>query len=285
MISRFSMRKNLNLSVISRATSKPLCTEAIAEGSNAKRRHLKVKANRPIIQKQRASNALLDNNALEAKLNWRIMGATILHRYPVITKDPEDWEVKFWDLQEKINDKQREWFFEQVGGTDAQLITENNPTYDEILESMPFKPAPRFTEADENNDRKSTERRLQDSLFLIVKRNREDNHWQFPQGRVLDAETLRDTTERVIDRAVGKINRWFVSNAPVGHYQYEYPVDLQQQRQSFGAKVFFYRCQMIKGNVKLQTKLYKDYAWIARDEAGEYFDPETANLLEHVLPS
>lgn len=60
---------------------------------------------------------------------------------------------------------------------------------------------------------------------------------------------------------------------------------MQEQRQSYGAKVFYYRCQFIKGSVRLQTKLYKDYAWIARDEVHEYFDADTAYLLEHVLPS
>lgn len=276
MFSRLFQHKKLNLSAPSQIGRKSLSTEPVRRG--------KVKANRPIIQKQRAVNEHLDKCASEAKLDWRIMGATILHRYPVISKDPDEWETKFWDLQDKINDKQREWFFEQVKGTDAQLITEDNPTYDEIIDSMPFKPASRITEADEKNDRHSTERRMQDSLFLVVKRNRDDHHWQFPQGKVLAEENLRQTTERVIDRAVGKINRWFISNSPVGHYQYEYPAALQQQRQNFGAKIFFYRCQLIKGNVKLQTKLYRDFAWVARDEIGEYLDPDTANLVQHVLP-
>lgn len=91
-----------------------------------------------------------------------------------------------------------------MGNTDAQIITENNPTYEEIIESMPFTPASRITEADEKNDRRSMDRRLQDSLFLVVKRNREDFHWQFPQGKVQVEETLRSASERVIDRAAGK---------------------------------------------------------------------------------
>lgn len=78
---------------------------------------------------------------------------------------------------------------------------------------MPFQPAPRVTEAgtrpsvsyfwmrssnithvsftDHANDRKSLERKLDQSLYLIVKRNREDNAWQFPQGKVLINESLR----------------------------------------------------------------------------------------------
>lgn len=68
----------------------------------------------------------------------------------------------------------------------------------------------------------------------------------------------------MLDRAVGKTSRYFISNAPIGHYQYRYPDALQTQRGNFGAKVFFYRAQLLAGSIKLETKLYTDYAWIAR---------------------
>merc|ERR1719223_1228226 len=108
----------------------------------------------------------------------------------------------------------------------------SNPTYDEIVESLPFTPAPRITEADETNNRRSMDRRLDDSLFFIVKRNRGENEWQFPQGKIKieEDEAFRIASERVIDRAVGKIDRWFIANRPCGHYCYEYPADLQVKR-------------------------------------------------------
>ena len=95
---------------------------------------------------------------------------------------------------------------------------------------------------------------------------------------------MRMVAERVIDRAVGKTRRWFVSNAPIGHYCYAYPKEMQEQRKQYGAQVFFYRCQLIEGGVKLETKLYKDYAWISRDEVGEYFDKDAAEFMEALLP-
>ncbi len=120
--------------------------------------------------------------------------------------------------------------------------------------------------SDEANDRHSLERSLQDSLFLIVKRNRNDHSWQFPQGRLLDTESnLRECGERVGDRAVGAaVRRWVVGNGPIGHYCYAYPPAMQQQRQQYGAKVYFMRAQLIAGAVKLETRLYKDFAWISR---------------------
>ena len=41
------------------------------------------------------------------------------------------------------------------------------------------------------------ERRLPESMYLVVKRNREDQPWQFPQGRLLDSESsLRAVSTR-----------------------------------------------------------------------------------------
>lgn len=72
------------------------------------------------------------------------------------------------------------------------------------------------------------------------------------------------SAERVVDRATGQLERQFYGNAPCGHYCYAYPAEVQAARGSFGAKVFYHRAQLTGGNIKLQTKLYTDYAWIAR---------------------
>lgn len=50
---------------------------------------------------------------------------------------------------------------------------------------------------DLTNNRKTTDRKLDKSLYLIVRRNRLDNPWQFPQGKLLEEETLRKVITRV----------------------------------------------------------------------------------------
>ncbi|RYH13755.1 hypothetical protein EON65_34875 [archaeon] len=68
----------------------------------------------------------------------------------------------------------------------------------------------------------------------------------------------------MLERAIGKVDAYFISNAPAGHFCYEYPAALKEQRKNFGAQVFFYRAQYLGGKMKFETRLYKDYAWIAR---------------------
>lgn len=249
------------------------------------RKHPHIRDNRPIIQKQRRINEEHEQIAQGMGLPWRIVGASILHRYPTLSPDIPKWEADFVDMRNKIDNKNRQAFKDKTKGTDLDIIPDENPSFDEIVATLPFKPASRITPADEADDRRSMDRKMAQSLYLVVKRNRENNMWQFPQGKWLENETLRETAERINNRSVGNLNRWFISNAPMGHYCYAYPKELQQQRKQYGAKVFFYRSQYLDGDIKLETRLYTDYAWIARSEVGEYFDPDMAEYLDALLPN
>lgn len=80
------------------------------------------------------------------------------------------------------------------------------------------------------------------------------------------------------------MRRWFPSNSPIGYFCYAYPKEMQKQRQQYGAKVFFYRAQLIEGSMKLETRLYTDMAWIARSEVGEYFNEDMAEYMTELLP-
>lgn len=269
--------------MISTAISIPEKISQVLKRQLSTRKVIKLGADRPIIQKLRARNLMLEEQAKAMGLEWRIVASSILHRYPVITPDTEEWEKAMWEVQHKIDLKKREWFMSQTAGTDNQLLSEDIPEPEDIAASMPFKPASRITEADLSNDHRSLNRKLPRSLFLMVKRNRNNHSWQFPQGQLRGEENLRQSAERIIDRAVGKIRRYFISNAPVGHLCYAYPEELQKQRNQFGAKVFFYRTQLIEGSIKLETRLYTDYAWLAREEVSQYVDADTSEFLEAIV--
>eukprot|EP00605_Chrysophyceae_sp_TOSAG23-4_P002349 GSChrysophyteH1.ASY1.ANO1.2597.1 assembled CDS len=264
-------------------------TTAGEEGDNKKQRKKVLrKQYREVVQRMREINEEHETKAKALGLGWRVVCATVLQRYPTISPDNEPWEEAQYDLEEKLAEKQREWLLEQLGDTDANLIGEEDPGYDEILASMPFEPASRTTQADIDGDMRSMNRRLDKSSFFIVKRNRSDNSWQFPQGKLnpdKDGDSGRKAAERIIDRAVGNVHRYFISNAPIGHFCYAYPPEIQEQRKQYGAKVYYWRCQIIEGSIKLETRLYKDYAWVARDELGDYIeDKDTCMFLSAALP-
>lgn len=60
------------------------------------------------------------------------------------------------------------------------------------VERKSFTPADRITEADRSNDLKSTDRKLDSTLYLLVKQSIEGrDHWVLPQATWEQGETLR----------------------------------------------------------------------------------------------
>jgi hypothetical protein len=67
---------------------------------------------------------------------------------------------------------------------------------------------------------------------------------------------------------------WYVGNAPVGHWLQVYGPEQQKATGCYGAKVFFYRAEILRGRFRLPKAgapdaaafPYDDYYWLARDE-------------------
>ncbi|OAP61819.1 hypothetical protein AYL99_04022 [Fonsecaea erecta] len=115
-----------------------------------------------------------------------------------------------------------------------QLISEEGRADEFTGQGDPrFAGLRRVTEADEKNDQRSLERRLQRTLYLLVKlKNKagqakekdiaadgEKYLWRFPSGPVVGFEGLREAAQRILFSSLGpNMNTFFVGNHPVGHY-------------------------------------------------------------------
>jgi len=133
---------------------------------------------------------------------------------------------------------------------------------------------------------KSLMRKLDTKLFLIVKKNRSDHAWQFPQGkREASENSLRKTAERELREECGsEVDVWFNGNAPRHLHAYEYPPDVQKRLNTYGAKVFFFYAYYIKGPIILNNKELIDYHWVTREEMKEYINPELYKTVLSILP-
>lgn len=83
--------------------------------------------------------------------------------------------------------------------TSTESSTESSQLQDEISEEdrvaaleAQIQFNDRITEADRQKDMKSLERALARTLYLIVKKPREQHAWQFPQGGVRVCENLQE---------------------------------------------------------------------------------------------
>lgn len=112
-----------------------------------------------------------------------------------------------------------------------------------------FQPASRTTAADQSNDLKSLERKLDASLTLIIEQKLgKESLFLLPQGKIAEGENLYEAAQRVIKDVCGSgIQTMISGHAPCGFYKYKYPKELRSEK--IGAKVFFYRAQFIAGQV------------------------------------
>lgn len=107
----------------------------------------------------------------------------------------------------------------------------------------------RVTEADRKNDTKSLNRKLEDTLVLLVEQQLgQERLLLLPQGKREAGETMRQTAERILRERCGDgITVTFYGNAPCGFYKYKYPK--AERKETVGAKIFFYRTMHKSGNI------------------------------------
>ncbi|XP_027933281.1 54S ribosomal protein L17, mitochondrial-like isoform X1 [Vigna unguiculata] len=86
-----------------------------------------------------------------------------------------------------------------------------------------YVPAPRFTEADKNNDKRSLQRALDRRLYLLIYGNAHGAPsakpvWHFPEKVYESEDTMRKCAESALESIIGDLsNTYFVGNAPMGH--------------------------------------------------------------------
>ncbi|KAF9541230.1 54S ribosomal protein L17 mitochondrial [Mortierella hygrophila] len=145
----------------------------------------------------------------------------------------------------------------------------------------------RITDADRKNDVRSLERALARTLYLIVKKPRDQHAWQFPQGGVRVCENLQEATGRELSEECGSnMDLWFVGRVPVGHYQYNFSKDFVAKSSNTavkGAKVFFMKAHIFAGQVQVDNKEVVDFAWVTKQEMKDYVAPEYYDAVKDML--
>ncbi|KAF9975151.1 54S ribosomal protein L17 mitochondrial [Actinomortierella ambigua] len=145
----------------------------------------------------------------------------------------------------------------------------------------------RVTEADRKNDVRSLERALARTLYLIVKKPRDQHAWQFPQGGVHVTENLQEAAGRELAEECGaNMDLWFVGRVPIGHYNYSFSKAFREKTENpavSGAKVFFMKAHIFAGQVQVDNKEIVDYAWVTKQEMKDYVSAEYYEAVKDML--
>ncbi|KAM3524319.1 hypothetical protein NHJ13051_004597 [Beauveria bassiana] len=127
-------------------------------------------------------------------------------------------------------------------------------------------PVPRTTEADERNDVRRLDRKLDQTLYLVVKG---EDGWGFPADVLTESENLHVAAKRVLEQAAGvNMNTWIVGRVPVAHLVDEPALAADGAVQKKGRKTFFLRGRIMAGQADLKDNAlgYTDFKWLTRDE-------------------
>eukprot|EP00736_Rhodelphis_marinus_P001870 Rmarinus@m.15647 len=233
----------------------------------------------------------LDEKAAAFDTPWVHKSALVLERLPVVLPPPEPWEERWRQAQ---MEKQLKWNGKAMSDEYYQMVNQDRiktfavkdgrrvPLVGRYDIGDNFKPAPRTTKHDKSDNRRTLERALWNRLYLIVKRDRSEHAWQFPQRVIQDGETLRGCAEALASVYGPEARFWTPGNAPCGHLVYEHSKDYQKKNNSFGSKVFFYRFEYYAGRLEFPEDVV-DFAWVTRDELPTYFTTEMTDVAKRML--
>ncbi|KAJ2610664.1 hypothetical protein H4S08_003501 [Coemansia sp. RSA 1365] len=163
-----------------------------------------------------------------------------------------------WIEQEKV--RAGEWYFDPSSRPKERA---RNKLQEEAAESeaIPLKSVreqlvevqPRETAADAAGDVRSLERKLERTLYLIVKDK--SGQWVFPQGEVQEKELLHEAARRNLKNTCGgQISVWTVGRGPVGHHQ------------TSDYTAFFIKGHILAGQATPAKPLASDFKWVTREE-------------------
>jgi large subunit ribosomal protein L46 len=157
----------------------------------------------------------------------------------------------------------------QDAGNDA--LFGSDKTSDDSL-SRPIVPNSRTTEADNTNDITSLIRKLDRTLYLVVK---SPYGWQFPAFSLNQKEPLHVAAERGLREFGGvNINTWTVSNTPSGVLRYNNEAgkrSITQIPSDSTIREFFISSHILHGQFVPQNG--QEFGWLTKNEIAEKVDP------------
>ncbi|ESZ90195.1 hypothetical protein SBOR_9419 [Sclerotinia borealis F-4128] len=124
-------------------------------------------------------------------------------------------------------------------------------------------------------DRRSLARKMEETVYLVVKgkrmrTNREGEEvevdvWEFPRGDMQGNEALHTAAERILQQTAGSnMNTWIVGRVPVGRLTIKPSPKFEREAE----KVFYMKGRIMAGQVDLKGNEYRaeDFMWLTRAE-------------------
>ena len=219
----------------------------------------------------------------------------IVERLPVVESLPEEWEQEYEDWSRRYNEQFQKILPDELIAAKAP-VESNEGEKGEVGTIEQYQPA--SVETNEEDNVKTTNRKLREFLFLVVKEKGKET-WGFPRAQRKEEWTLRSTAENAVEKAFKNANMYrgfskqrsvtssdsssgeeeaednfndysegggleyqMVGNCPMAHYALEDGTN------------FYHRATYLCGEVVLSSSL-DDFAWVTKEEMKSYISDES----------
>jgi 8-oxo-dGTP pyrophosphatase MutT (NUDIX family) len=116
--------------------------------------------------------------------------------------------------------------------------------------------------------------------WLLVRKPRKENAWQFPQGGVDEGESFVQAAERELREECGANLKIKFSPEPVAEYRYDFPADFLRHNGEFlGANVLFFQAKHISGEPKVDNEEIVEARWCTQKEIKDLVEEEYWEIL------
>jgi large subunit ribosomal protein L46 len=208
---------------------------------------------------------------LESRLGpAQLVAGVVVERTPALMPDPEDWELAMWELQASL--EVHDGFDYPVsvgGGTSAEREAAPRKEIPEEIRAL----MNRETDADRAGDVRSLERKLAESLFLLVKDSAEAP-WRLPAAALGDDGFLREACEGVLAAQCGpELYTYVLGNGPAGAWDAETAAGGLE-------RTFFMRAIVVDlyTSGPVDPALTHDHTWVTKAELPDHIVGDAAYL-------
>jgi 8-oxo-dGTP pyrophosphatase MutT (NUDIX family) len=120
--------------------------------------------------------------------------------------------------------------------------------------------------------------------YLLVRKPRKENAWQFPQGGVDEGESLVQAAQRELREECGSELRVKISSEKKGDYQYDFPSDFLRHHGEFaGAMVSFFPAKWGSGEPTVDNEEIVEARWYGMDEVRSLVEEKYWEVVEGML--
>ncbi|XP_061186717.1 large ribosomal subunit protein mL46-like [Saccostrea echinata] len=252
-------------------------------------------------QQSRFYNQKVAVNLSEDPERWNLMGAMYIERIPVITPPMKKIEREYKEYRQQLEMEQSLLSdYENAKTEEEHRLAEQRKNVLDTplhLRNIPiitmqdkeniwnkdftsFKPADRETEADKTGDVKTVDRKLDQTLVLVVKQNIGGKEfWYLPVMQHAQGMSMRQVAEKAVADTCGTDLKYMLfGNAPSGYQIKEYRKEVQEETKLKGSKIFIHKAEYRGGSV-IPSEQVLDYAWLTPSELRKCLGRQTARIF------